>query len=66
MNEAAYREPDLSVAHEGGYGIHLIRLLTDECTIEAPAGEGNLITVSRNYRREPPARRTLSTGLGKD
>jgi len=47
MEIAKYKAPDLSTAHEGGYGIHLIRRLTDEVTIETPGGKGNRVTVRR-------------------
>lgn len=44
-----YKAPDLSKPHEGGYGIHLIRRLTDEMTIETPEGGGNRFTVRRRF-----------------
>lgn len=49
MDLSKYRAPDLSTPHEGGYGIHLIRRLTDEFRIETPEGGGNRFIVRRRF-----------------
>ncbi|MFN0151034.1 MAG: ATP-binding protein [bacterium] len=47
MDPATYTRPDLTKPNEGGYGIHLVKKLTDEFRIEVPGGEGNRFVVRR-------------------
>jgi serine/threonine-protein kinase RsbW len=46
----AYEPPDLDQPHEGGYGVFLIRSLTDEVHYETPAGGGTTLTLVKYYR----------------
>lgn len=47
MDLTKRREPDLSQANEGGYGLYLIRMLSDDVQIDAPGGVGNRVIVQR-------------------
>jgi anti-sigma regulatory factor (Ser/Thr protein kinase) len=44
---SARREPDLSRANEAGYGLFLVRMLTDDLHIDSPGGAGNRVAVRR-------------------
>ena len=47
MDLSKRREPDLSRAQEGGYGLYLVRMLSDDLEIDAPGGVGNRVVVRR-------------------
>jgi serine/threonine-protein kinase RsbW len=47
---SAIRDPDLSVPHESGYGVYLIRQLMDEASYQPGTQNGNLVTLVKNTR----------------
>lgn len=47
LDPSRVKDPDLSQPHEGGYGLFLVRALSDEVEFESPGGVGNLVTLRR-------------------
>lgn len=45
-----YQPPDLSVPHEGGYGVFLIRTLMDEVEYDTSAEKGTTLTLVKRRR----------------
>lgn len=64
MDPACVREPDLSLPHEGGYGLFLIRTLCDEVEFEVPGGVGNRVTLRRTLPVESAQRQQAAASAG--
>ncbi len=58
MDPTKRHEPDLTQANEGGYGLYLVRMLTDDLEIDAPGGVGNRVVVRRGIPAAAGARPT--------
>ncbi len=63
MNPQGYREPDLEICAEGGYGIHLMQCLMDEVRFDVSHDKGTELTLVK-YRPGSKNAGTLSGSGG--